>query len=116
MISSLLGDALDDVEAVSGERCDGFSSSVFNCIITMASGVALCIFNYGITYLGYQAPTAEVIPMQNTGVQKLYDLLCDRGSGGCLSGYYGTAGVFKNQERSASKTLRNLFSGFCGTQ
>lgn len=43
MISSLLGDALDDVEEVSGEWCDGFSSSVFNCIITMASGVALCM-------------------------------------------------------------------------
>lgn len=69
MISSLLGDALDDVEQVSGERCDGFSSSVFNCIITMASGVALCIFNYGITYFGYQAPTAAVTPVQNTGVQ-----------------------------------------------
>ena len=69
MISSLLGDALDDVEKVSGERCDGFSSSVFNCIITMASGVALCIFNYGITYLGYQAPTAAAVPVQNPGVQ-----------------------------------------------
>lgn len=69
MISSLLGDALDDVEQVSGERCDGFSSSVYNCIVTMASGVALCIFNYGITYLGYQAPTAAAIPVQNMGVQ-----------------------------------------------
>lgn len=69
MISSLLGDALDDVEKVSGERCDGFSSSVFNCIVTMASGVALCIFNYGITFLGYQAPIASVIPVQNTAVQ-----------------------------------------------
>lgn len=69
MISSLLGDALDDVEKASGERCDGFSSSVFNCIVTMASGVALCIFNYGITYLGYQAPTAAMVPVQNAGVQ-----------------------------------------------
>lgn len=40
MVSSLLGDALDDVERVSGERCDGFSSSVYNCINTMAAGVA----------------------------------------------------------------------------
>lgn len=69
MISSLLGDALDDVERVSGERCDGFSSSVYNCIVTMASGVALCIFNYGITFLGYQAPGTSVIPVQNAAVQ-----------------------------------------------
>lgn len=69
MISSLLGDALDDVEKVSGARCDGFSSSVFNCIVTMASGIALCIFNYGITNLGYQAPTAAAIPVQNPAVQ-----------------------------------------------
>ena len=69
MISSLLGDALDDVERVSGERCDGFSSSVYNCIVTMTSGVALCIFNYGITFFGYQAPAVSVIPVQNTVVQ-----------------------------------------------
>lgn len=69
MISSLLGDALDDVEKINGERCDGFSSSVFNCIVTMASGVALCIFNYGITHLGYQAPVSGAIPVQNAGVQ-----------------------------------------------
>lgn len=70
MMSSLLGDALDDVERSSGVRCDGFSSSVFNCIVTMASGVALCIFNFGISRLGYQAPAAFVIPVQNAEVQK----------------------------------------------
>lgn len=69
MLSSLLGDALDDVEQASGVRCDGFSSSVFNCITTMASGIALCIFNYGIAWFGYQAPTLTVIPVQNNAVQ-----------------------------------------------
>ena len=69
MMSSLLGDALDDVERSSGIRCDGFSSSVFNCIVTMASGVALCIFNFGISKLGYQAPATSVIPVQNAEVQ-----------------------------------------------
>lgn len=69
MVSTLLGDALDDVERVSGQRCDGFSSSVFNCIVTIMSGVALGIFNYGISHLGYQAPTAEAIPMQNDAIQ-----------------------------------------------
>lgn len=69
MLSSLLGDALDDVEQASGVQCDGFSSSVFNCITTMASGIALCIFNYGIAWLGYQAPTLTTIPVQNNAVQ-----------------------------------------------
>ena len=69
MVSSLLGDALDDVERVSGQRCDGFSSSVFNCIVTIMGGVALGIFNYGISHLGYQAPTADMIPVQNDAIQ-----------------------------------------------
>lgn len=69
MVSSMLGDALDDVERVSGERCDGFSSSVFNCIITIAGGVALCAFNFGISHLGYQAPTADAIPVQSSTIQ-----------------------------------------------
>lgn len=69
MVSSMLGDALDDVERVSGERCDGFSSSVFNCIITISGGIALCVFNFGISQLGYQAPTADLIPVQNDTIQ-----------------------------------------------
>ncbi len=75
MISSMLGDALDDVEQVSGQRCDGFSSSVYNCIVTIMGGVALCIFNYGISHLGYQAPTADVIPVQNDAIQS-FILFC----------------------------------------
>ena len=69
MLSSLLGDALDDVEQKSGKRCDGFSSSVFNCIVTIMGGVALCVFNFGISHLGYAAPTAGVIPVQNDAIQ-----------------------------------------------
>ena len=69
MVSSMLGDALDDVERVSGERCDGFSSSVFNCIITISGGIALCVFNFGISQLGYQAPIADLIPVQNDTIQ-----------------------------------------------
>lgn len=69
MISSMLGDALDDVERISGKRCDGFSSSVFNCIITISGGLALCAFNFGISHLGYQAPAAGSIPVQNPSIQ-----------------------------------------------
>ena len=70
MISSMLGDALDEVEQVSKKRCDGFSSSVMNCITTLMGGIALCIFNFGISQLGYQAPTETMIPVQNDAVQK----------------------------------------------
>lgn len=69
MVSSMLGDALDDVEAKSGKRCDGFSSSMFNCIVTISGGISLCFFNYGISHLGYQAPTADLIPVQNDAIQ-----------------------------------------------
>ena len=69
MISSMLGDALDEEEQVSGKRCDGFSSSVMNCITTLMGGIALCIFNLGISRLGYQAPTETLIPVQNAAVQ-----------------------------------------------
>jgi len=69
MTSSLLGEALDDVREITGESCDGFSSSVFNCIITMTSGIALSMFNYGIASLGYQAPTATRIPVQTEAIQ-----------------------------------------------
>ena len=69
MVSGLLGDALDDVERVSGERCDGFSSSVFNCIITISGGIALCAFNFGISHLGYQAPTENLIPVQPQSIR-----------------------------------------------
>ena len=66
MITAFLGDALDDVEVNSGVRCDGFSSSVFNIIVTISSGLALCIFNLGLTSLGYIAPGQNgSIPIQN---------------------------------------------------
>lgn len=52
----LLGEALHDVEVCSGVRCDGFSSSVYNIIGTIKAGAALCIFNFGLTQLGYVAP------------------------------------------------------------
>ncbi len=69
MVSGLLGDALDDVERVSGTRCDGFSSSIFNCIITLSGGIALCVFNFGISHLGYQAPVGDLIPVQPQSIQ-----------------------------------------------
>ncbi|MCM1411834.1 MAG: MFS transporter, partial [Lachnospiraceae bacterium] len=56
MVSAMLGDALDDVEAQTGVRCDGFSSSVYNIVFTITTGAAMCILNLGLTQLGYQAP------------------------------------------------------------
>ena len=69
MVTTLLADALDDVEVKSKKRCDGFSSSVFNIITTVSAGAALCIFNFFLTHLGYQAPAEDMIPVQNSGVQ-----------------------------------------------
>lgn len=73
MVSTLLADALDDVEKKSGVRCDGFSSSVFNIIGTLAGGVALGVFNFFLVRLDYQAPAAEqMILVQNDGISAFF--------------------------------------------
>lgn len=69
LTSTLLADALDDVEAVTGERIDGVSAAVYNVIGTISVGLALCILNLGLTQLGYQAPGTGAIPVQNGAVQ-----------------------------------------------
>ncbi len=73
MVTTLLADALDDVEIQTGVRCDGFSSSVFNVITTITTGLALCILNLGLTQLGYLAPSASAtIPVQNDAVKTFF--------------------------------------------
>lgn len=69
MVSAMLGEALDDVEEKTGVRCDGFSSSIYNVVFTITTGVAMCILNLGLTQLGYIAPAADNIPVQNGAVQ-----------------------------------------------
>lgn len=100
MLSAMLADALDDVEVQSGERCDGFSSSVYNVVATLSSGVALCIFNACLTGFGYQAPsTMEVITAQSGLVQGFFIF----GAVGCQVVGYGVLAVlmfFMPKERA----------------
>ena len=73
MLTAMLADALDDVEEKTGVRCDGFSSSIFNVILTLATGIGLCILNLGLTQLGYVAPSVtEAIPVQSDLVQNFF--------------------------------------------
>ncbi|MDE7018602.1 MAG: MFS transporter [Lachnospiraceae bacterium] len=72
MVSAMLGDALDDVEEKTGVRCDGFSSSVYNIVFTLTTGVAMCILNLGLTQLGYVAPEMDDIPLQNEAVRGFF--------------------------------------------
>ena len=72
MVSAMLGEALDDVEEKTGFRCDGFSSSVYNVVFTITTGAAMCILNLGLTQLGYIAPAADRIPVQNGAVQSFF--------------------------------------------
>jgi len=61
------------VERVSGERCDGFSSSTFNIITTLSGGVAIGVFNFFLTRLGYLAPgIAATLPVQNNAIQGFF--------------------------------------------
>lgn len=69
LTSTLLADALDDVERVTGERIDGVSSAVYNVIGTVTVGIALCILNLGLSKLGYQAPGIDFIPEQNDRIK-----------------------------------------------
>ncbi len=80
LVSVLLGDALDDVERVSGQRCDGFSSSVYNAMITVCSGLAFSVLNGGMAALGYLAPSQTLIPVQPEAVQ-IFFVFCQMGLG-----------------------------------
>lgn len=72
MTTALLADALDDVEASSGQRADGFSSAMYNIVVTLSSAAALLALNLALSALGYQAPTAELVPVQNDAIQTLF--------------------------------------------
>lgn len=73
MITAMLADAMDDVELQTGVRCDGFTSSVYNTIFTLTTGLAMCILNLGVTQLGYQAPGLDgTIPVQTQLVQNFF--------------------------------------------
>ncbi len=80
LASVLLGDALDDVQKKSGHRCDGFSSSIYNAMITVSSGLAFSILNGGMAALGYLTPTQSGIPTQPEMVQ-LFFVFCQMGIG-----------------------------------
>lgn len=73
MVTAMLADAMDDVELQTGERSDGFTSSVYNTVFTLTTGLAMCILNLGVTQLGYQAPGLDgSIPVQTELVQRFF--------------------------------------------
>lgn len=78
LFQGLFGDSLDDIEKKSGERCDGFASSIFNCIVTLSGGIALFIFNIGIAKLGYVAPIGSMNVLQPDQV-KSFIIFCVMG-------------------------------------
>lgn len=73
MVTAMFGDALDDVAEKTGIRCDGFSSSIYNVIITLSTGIGLFILNLGLTQLGYIAPsTSAALPVQSRLIQSFF--------------------------------------------
>jgi GPH family glycoside/pentoside/hexuronide:cation symporter len=56
---AILADSLDHVEKINGFRCDGISSSIYNIIFTVSSGIAIGIFNLFLKYTGYTAPATD---------------------------------------------------------
>ena len=59
VLMSMLADALDHVEWVNGFRCDGFSSSVYSIILTVAAGVSIGLFNLFLGIVDYIPPMAD---------------------------------------------------------
>ena len=72
LASVLLSEALDDVQAKSGVRCDGFTSSLYNSMLTITGGVAVSLLNGGMALFGYLAPAAGAIPTQPQAVRGFF--------------------------------------------
>ena len=68
----LLSEALDDVQAKSGVRCDGFTSSLYNSMLTITNGLAVSLLNGGMALFGYLAPAAGAIPTQHQAVRGFF--------------------------------------------
>lgn len=77
LMSVLLADALDDVEKVNGVRCDGFSASIYSIINTLISGIAMFVFNLGLSGLGYEAPVSGAV--SQPAVLNTFFVLCVAG-------------------------------------
>ncbi|MBQ7371491.1 MAG: MFS transporter [Blautia sp.] len=70
LMAAMLAEAMDHVEWKSGFRCDGFSASVASITITIGMGVAIGLFNLGLSITGYTAPAADGSwSAQSAGVQ-----------------------------------------------
>lgn len=63
ILMGMIADTLDHIEWVNGFRCDGFSTSLYSVITTVAAGISAGLFNLGLGLTGYVAPsgTAEEI-------------------------------------------------------
>ena len=79
LASVLLSEALDDVYKQSGVRCDGFTSSLYNSVLTLTGGIAISLINAGMAVFGYVAPSAGVIVAQPQAVQSFFTF-CQMGA------------------------------------
>ena len=63
ILMGMVADTLDHIEWVNGFRCDGFSTSLYSVITTVAAGISAGLFNLGLGLTVYIAPsgTAEEI-------------------------------------------------------
>jgi len=58
---ALFADVLDHLEWKNNIRCDGLAMSVYQIIITVTTGVATGIFNFGLSKTGYVAPVFDAV-------------------------------------------------------
>lgn len=79
LASVLLSEALDDVQAQSGVRCDGFTSSLYNSICTLTGGIGVSLLNAGMAVFGYAAPSAVAAVTQPQAVRSFFTF-CQMGA------------------------------------
>ena len=79
LASVLLSEALDDVQNQSGVRCDGFTSSLYNSVLTLAGGIGVSVINAGMAVFGYVAPSATTVVAQSQSVQNFFTF-CQMGA------------------------------------
>lgn len=59
LFAAFLAEALDHVEWKNGFRCDGFSASIYNLLVTISLGVSTGLFNLGLSVTGYVPPAED---------------------------------------------------------
>lgn len=69
LLAAFTAEALDHIDWKAGFRCDGFTATCTNIILTVMTGLSMGIFNFGLSKGGYVAPQGDVAITQTAATQ-----------------------------------------------